>query len=160
MPKHRKSAMAVAAILIVVHLILLTFRYGTHFASLWGDWIGSAAVFLAALASWSASRRSGPFGKRVWRLVSFSVALVALGQLGYTYYFDYHQARTGAVWPSDILVFFWAVPAMMTLFLSPQDPNSSFRWLRLCDFAQVCTLVLALELSTLYVPSRWQISEL
>ena len=48
MPKHRKSAMAAAAILIVAHLILLTFRYGTAFASLWGDWIGSAALFLAA----------------------------------------------------------------------------------------------------------------
>jgi len=160
MSTSRKSAIIAAAVFIVAHVVLLAVKYGTPAASLWGDWIGSAAGFVAALASWSASRRSGPFGKRVWRLVSFSVALVALGQLGYTYYFDYHQARTGAVWPSDILVFFWAVPAMMTLFLSPQDPNSSFRWLRLCDFAQVCTLVLALELSTLYVPSRWQISEL
>lgn len=44
---------------------------------------------------------------------------------------------------------------MMTLFLSPRDPDSGFRWLRLCDFVQVCTLVLALELSLLYVPSRW-----
>ena len=47
---------------------------------------------------------------------------------------------------------------MMTLFLSPRDPDSGFRWLRLCDFVQVCALVLALELSLLYVPSRWQTS--
>jgi two-component system cell cycle sensor histidine kinase/response regulator CckA len=159
MPKHRKSAMAVAAILIVVHLILLTFRYGTHFASLWGDWIGSAAVFLAAAASWSASRRSGPFGKRVWRLVSFSLALAFVDQVAYTYFFDYLHGGGSTLWTSDILVFFWAVPAMMTLFLSPRDPNSGFRWLRFCDFVQVCTLVLALELSILFVPSRWQSSE-
>jgi two-component system, cell cycle sensor histidine kinase and response regulator CckA len=159
MSTSRKAAMVAAAVLIVVHVGMLAARYGTPVASLWGDWIGSIAGFVGALASWSASRRSGPFGKRVWRLVCFSVVLVSLGQAAYTYYFDYHHNLTGAFWPSDILVFFWAVPAMMTLFLSPRDPNSGFRWLRLCDFAQVCTLVLAIELSTLYVPSRWQISE-
>jgi two-component system cell cycle sensor histidine kinase/response regulator CckA len=159
MSTSRKSAIVAAAVLIVVHVALLAVRYGTPIASLWGDWIGSAAGLVAALASWSASRRSGPFGKRVWRLVAYSVALLFLGQLAYTYYFDYHRAPTRGFWPSDILVFFWAVPAMMTLFLSPRDPNSGFRWLRLCDFAQVCTLVLALELSTLFVPSRWQVSE-
>jgi two-component system, cell cycle sensor histidine kinase and response regulator CckA len=159
MSTSRKSAMVAAAVLVAVHVGTLAARYGTPVASLWGDWIGSIAGFVGVLASWSASRRSGPFGKRVWRLVSFSVLLVSLGQAAYTYYFDYHHNLTGAFWPSDILVFFWAVPAMMTLFLSPRDLNSVFRWLRLCDFAQVCTLVLALELSTLYVPSRWQISE-
>jgi two-component system, cell cycle sensor histidine kinase and response regulator CckA len=160
MSTSRKSAIVAAAVLIVVHVALLAVRYGTPVASLWGDWIGSAAGFVGALASWSASRRSGPFGKRVWRLVTFSVVLVSLGQVAYTYYFDYHHAPAGTeFWPSDILVFFWAVPVLMTLFLSPRDPDSGFRWLRLCDFAQVCTLVLALELSTLFVPSRWQVSE-
>jgi two-component system cell cycle sensor histidine kinase/response regulator CckA len=159
MSTSRKSAILAAAVLIVLHVGMLAARYGTPVASLWGDWIGSIAGFVGALASWDASRRSGPFGKRVWRLVCFSIVLVSLGQAAYTYYFDYRHDLTGTFWPSDILVFFWAVPAMMTLFLSPRDPNSGFRWLRLCDFAQVCTLVLALELSTLYVPSRWQISE-
>jgi len=159
MPKDRKPAIAAAAILVLAHLVLLAVRYGTAFASLWGDWIGAATALLAVIVSWSASRRSGSFGKRVWRLVSFSVALAFLGQISYTYYFDYLHAPTGVLWPSDVLVFFWTVPAMMTLFLSPRDPNSGFRWLRLCDFAQVCTLVLAIELSTLYMPSRWQQSE-
>jgi two-component system, cell cycle sensor histidine kinase and response regulator CckA len=158
MPRHRKSAMAAAAILIAVHLVLLAFRYGTHSASLWGDWIGSATVFLAAIVCWSTSRRSSSFGKRVWRLFSFSLALALLAQLAYTYYFDYRHAPSGTLWPSDFLFFFWPVPATMTLFLSPRDPNSGYRWLRLCDFAQVCTLALALELSLLYVPSRWQTS--
>jgi two-component system cell cycle sensor histidine kinase/response regulator CckA len=158
MPRHRKSAIAAAAILIVAHLLLLTFRYGTPFASRWGDWIGTASIFLAAVACWSASRRSGFFGKRVWRLVSVSLALAFIGDVGYTYYFDYLHSPTGTLWPSDILVFFWAVPAMMTLFLSPRDPERGFRWLRFCDFVQVCTLALALELSLLYVPSRWQTS--
>ena len=158
MSTSRKSAIVTAAVLIVAHVVLLAVSYGTPAASLWGDWIGSAAGFVAALACWSASRRSGPFGKRVWRLVSFSLFLATFGQVSYTYYFDYLQNASG-MWYSDILVFFWAVPAMMTLFLSPRDPNSGFRWLRLCDFVQVCSLVLALELSLLYVPSRWQSSE-
>ena len=45
---------------------------------------------------------------------------------------------------------------MTALFLSPRDPGSASGWLRACDFAQVCTLVLALELSLIYIPSRWQ----
>jgi two-component system, cell cycle sensor histidine kinase and response regulator CckA len=159
MPKHRKPAIAAAALLVVVHLVLLSLRYGTQFASLWGDWIAAATCLVAAIVCWCASRISGPFGKRSWRLVSFSLALVFLGQVFYTYYFDYLHVSSDAIWPSDILVFFWAVPAMMTLFISPRDPNSGFRWLRVCDFVQVCTLVLALELSLLYVPSRWHASE-
>jgi two-component system, cell cycle sensor histidine kinase and response regulator CckA len=159
MPKHRRSAIAAAAFLIVAHLVLLMVRYGTAFASFWGDCIGAATVLLAAIACWSGSSRSGSFGNRAWRLVSFSLALAFLGQVGYTYYFDYLHAPSGILWPSDILVFFWAVPAMMTLFLSPRDPNSGLRWLHVCDFAQVCIFVLSLELSLLYVPSRWQASE-
>jgi PAS domain S-box-containing protein len=159
MSTSRKSALVAAAFLIVVHVVLLAVRYGTPLASVWGDWIESAAGLVAALASWSASRRSGSFGRRVWRLISLSLILATLGQVLYTYYFDYLQGSNSGMWPSDILVFFWAVPAMMTLFLSPRDPDSGFRWLRLCDFVQVCTLVLALELSLLYVPSRWQFSE-
>jgi hypothetical protein len=50
MPKYRKSAILAAAILIVAHLLLLVFRYGTHFASRWSDLIGAAAVILAAVA--------------------------------------------------------------------------------------------------------------
>jgi two-component system cell cycle sensor histidine kinase/response regulator CckA len=159
MSKHRTSAIAAAATLVAVHVVLVTVRHGTQFASLWGNWTGAASALLAAVVCWSASRQSDSFGKRVWRLVSLSLFLAFLNQFAYTYYFDYLHAPSDALWPSDILVFFWAVPAMMTFFLSPRDPDSGVRWLRVCDFVQVCTLVLALELSLLYVPSRWQSSE-
>ncbi len=159
MSKLRTSAIVAAAIVIIVHGAVLAFRYGTATASLWGDWIEAGAIVLAAWACWSAANRSGSFGKRVWRLVFFSLLLALLGQLSYTYYFDYLHVPASTLWPSDILVFFWVVPAMMTLFLGPRDPNSGFRWLRFCDFAQICALVLSLELSTLYVPSRWETSQ-
>jgi two-component system, cell cycle sensor histidine kinase and response regulator CckA len=158
MSKLRTSAFAAAATLMLVHGAVLVLRYGTEAASLWGDWIEGAAILVALFFCWSTAHRSGPFGKRVWRLVFFSVLLALLGQVGYTYYFDYLHAPTGTLWPSDILVFFWVVPAMMTLFLGPRDPNSGFGWLRFCDFAQACALVLALELSLLYTPSRWETS--
>ena len=157
--KYRASAIAAAVILTVANGVVLVLRYGTAFASRWGDWSGTAAILLAAVSCWFAARRSDSFGRRVWRLVIFSLLLALLGQLAYTYYFDYKHVPAGPVWPSDILVFFWVVPVMMTLFLSPRDPNSGFRWLRFCDFAQVCALVLTLELSLLYVPSRWEASE-
>ena len=157
--KLRTSAFAAAVILMLVHGAVLALRYGTEAASRWGDWIGTASILLAAVVCWSAARRSGSFGKRVWRLVFFSLVLALLGRVAYTYYFDYLHVPPATLWPSDILVFFWVVPAMMTLFLSPRDPNSGFRWLRICDFAQVCTLVLALELSLLYMPSHWESSE-
>src|SRR3984957_17293215 len=159
MSKLRASALGAAAILVVVHLALVASSYGTRFASVWGHWTDAVSALFAAIVCWFAARQSGAFGRRVWRLVSLSLALAFLSQFAYTFYFDYLHAPYGAIWPSDVLVFFWAVPAMMTLFLSPRDPDKGFRWLRLCDFLQVCALVLSLELSLLYVPSRWQSSE-
>jgi len=156
MSKPRTSAIAAAAILIVIHATVLAVRYGTETASLWGDWIDTAAPLAGAAICFMVARRAGPFGGRVWRLVGFSLLLITLGQAIYTYYYDYQHAPLGTLWPSDVLVFFWVVPAMMTLFLSPRDPDRGFRWLRVCDFVQVCTLVLAVELSQIYVPSRWQ----
>ena len=158
--KARTSAIAAAAILLGVHVGVLALRYGTSTASLWGDWIGAAsAPLLAAVVSWVAARDSGAFGKRVWRLVALSLALASVGGVLYTYFFDYRKAP-GGLWLSDILVFLWPVPAMMSLFLSPTDPNRGFRWLRFCDFVQICTLVLSVELSQLYMPSRWEGSAL
>ncbi|HLX84299.1 MAG TPA: PAS domain S-box protein [Terriglobales bacterium] len=156
MLKYRASALAAAALLILGHTVLLFLRSGTNTASVWGDWFGAAAALLAVLACWSASRRSGAFGRRVWRLIFLSISLAFISQLFFIYYYDYSHSSLAVFWPSDVLTFFWAVPAMMSLFLSPRDPNSGFRWLRTCDFVQVCTLVLAVELAVVYVPSRWQ----
>ena len=156
MSRLRTSAMAAATLLVLVHVSILVLRYGSDMASLWGDWIDTIAPLIAAVICWRASVLAGPFGKRVWRLTSFSALLVAVSQGLYTEYYDYLHAQLGTLWPSDVLVFFWVVPLVMTLFLSPRDPNSGYQWLRICDFAQVCTLALAIELSEIYVPSRWQ----
>src|SRR5580704_5754096 len=156
MLKYRAAVLAAAGVLVFGHVGLLLRRFGTNSASVGGDWLTGFAALLATIASWLASRSAGPFGKRVWRLVALSGFLAFVGQVLYTYYYDYLHISLGTVWPSDFLVFFWPVPAMMALFLSPLDPNSGYRWLRTCDFLQVCSLVLAVELSTLYVPSRWQ----
>jgi PAS domain S-box-containing protein len=156
MLKLRTSAVAIAAVLILTHVAVLLFRYGTDMASLWGDWIDALAPLVASIVCWAASNRAGPFGRRVWRLVCFSALLTAIGQALYTYDYDYVHAPLGTLWPSDVLVFFWVVPAMMTIFLSPRDPGSGYRWLRVCDFVQVSTLALAVEMSQIYIPSRWQ----
>jgi two-component system cell cycle sensor histidine kinase/response regulator CckA len=156
MSKLRASAVAAAATPVVVHLAILATGYGTHFASVWGHWTDAASALIAAVVCWSAARQSGTFGRRVWRLVSLSLVLAFISQFVFTLYFDYLHAPNWELWPSDILVFFWTVPAMLTLFLSPRDPSRGFRWLRMCDFLQVCALVLSLELSLLYVPSQWQ----
>jgi len=156
MSKLRTSAIAAAVALILVHVGILAVRYGTETASVWGDWIDTLAPVTAAVVCWLTAQHAGPFGRRVWRLVAFSCLLTASGQALYTYYYDYLHASLGTLWPSDVLVFFWVVPAMMTLFLSPRDENKGYAWLRVCDFVQVCTLVLSVELSQIYVPSRWQ----
>lgn len=155
MSRYRTTALAAAAALVLLHVGILAFRYGSQLASVWGDWIDTAAPVVAAVICWLASRQAGPFGKRVWRLVAFSALLTAVGQGLYTEYYDYLHAPLGTLWPSDVLVFFWVVPIVMTLFLSPRDPGGH-GWLRMWDFAQVCTLVLAVESSEIYVPSRWQ----
>ena len=154
--KSRTFAIAVAAILMLVHGAVLMLRYGTDSASLWGDWIDTAAPLAGVIVCWMVSRQAGPFGRRVWRLVGFSSLLITIGQSLYTYYYDYLHAPLGTLWPSDVFVFFWIVPVMTTLFLSPRDQGRGFGWLRVCDFVQTCTLVLAVELSQIYVPSRWQ----
>jgi PAS domain S-box-containing protein len=158
MSKLRTSAIIAAAILFLAHVSVLIFRYGSDFASVWGDWIDTLAPFIASIICWQVSRHAGPFGKRVWRLVSFSALLTSLGQGLYTDYYDYLHAPLGTLWPSDVLVFFWVVPILMTLFLSPRDSARGYEWLRVCDFAQVCTLVLAVELAEIYVPSQWQVA--
>jgi len=158
MSKLRTSAIAAAVALMLVHAGILALRYGTETASVWGDWIDTIAPVTAAVVCWLVAQRAGPFGRRVWRLVAFSCLLTASGQALYTYYYDYLHASLGTIWPSDVLVFFWVVPAMLTLFLSPRDQDSGYEWLRACDFVQVCTLVLSVELSQIYVPSRWQIA--
>ena len=156
MLKLRTSAIAAAAILLLAHASVVALHYGSDLASLWGDWIDTLAPLVAGIVAWQASRHAGPFGKRVWRLASFSALLTTLGQGLYTDYYDYLHEPLGTLWPSDVLVFFWIVPILLTLFLSPRDPGRGYEWLRVCDFAQVCTLVLAVELAEIYVPSRWQ----
>jgi two-component system cell cycle sensor histidine kinase/response regulator CckA len=157
MSKLRTSAIAAAVLLVLAHVSLVALRYGTSTASLWGDWIDTLAPLVASVICWQTSQRAGPFGRRVWRLAAFSALLTSLGQGLYTDYYDYLHAPLGTLWPSDILVFFWIVPIVMTLFLSPRDPGGSgYQWLRVFDFVQVCSLALAVELSEIYVPSLWQ----
>ncbi|MFZ0733841.1 MAG: PAS domain-containing protein [Candidatus Sulfotelmatobacter sp.] len=158
MSKLRTSAVAAAAFLLAIHVSVVIAQYGSDTASLIGDWIDTLAPLIACIECWLVSRKAGPFGRRAWRLVSFSALLSAIGQGLYTDYYDYLHAPLGTLWPSDVLVFFWIVPILMTVFLSPRDRGAGYGWLRLCDFAQVCTLVLALELSQIYVPSRWLVA--
>jgi two-component system, cell cycle sensor histidine kinase and response regulator CckA len=157
MSRLRTSALAAAIALMCLHIVILVARYATPAASLWGDLIGAAiAPFVGAMAAWFAASASGAYAQRVWRLVALSLLVAAVGGIGYTYVFDIARTPAGMLWPTDIFVFFWPVPAMMTLFLGPRDPDHGFRWLRLFDFVQVCTLVLAVELSQLYAPSSWE----
>src|SRR5579863_1500550 len=158
MSKLRASAIAAAAIFVLVHVSVLVARYGSDTASLWGDWIDTLAPFAAAITCWLVSRQAGPFGRRIWRLAAFSMMLSAVGQALYTDYYDYLHAPLGTLWPSVVLVFFWVVPTVMTLFLSPRVSGRGLGWLRVFDFVQVCTLALAVELSQIYVPSHWQAS--
>jgi two-component system cell cycle sensor histidine kinase/response regulator CckA len=158
MLKTRSFAMVAAALLLSLHGSVLAVWNGSETASLWGDWIVTAAALTAAVMCWQVSRQAGPFGQRVWRLVGLSALLGAASQALYTIEYHHRHAPFGTLWPSDFLAFFCLVPVVMTLFLSPGDSRHGFRWLRVCDFVQVCSLVLALELSQIYVPSRWQVS--
>ena len=123
MSRLRTSAIAAAAILVLVHVCIVALRYGSETASLWGDWIDTLAPLVATVVCWLSSRRAGPFGRRVWRLAAFSALLSSIGQALYTEYYDYLHAPLGTLWPSDVLVFFWVVPIVMTL--SPYSRTST-----------------------------------
>ena len=155
MSKYGAFALAAASLLIVGQIVLLLPRFAAGGVPVGIDWLLAVAVLLAAVTCWVTSRRARPFGRRIWRLISFALFLRFFHEVVSTYYYDYLHASIHTIWPSDFIIFFWAIPAMMALFLSPLDPDSGFRWLRACDFAQVCTLALALELTIIYVPSSW-----
>jgi two-component system, cell cycle sensor histidine kinase and response regulator CckA len=159
MSRIRVFTLAAAMLLISVHAVVLKAFYATASASVWGNPIELVgAPLLASIAAWWAARDSGTFSRRVWRLVALSFLLATVCGIFYIYSFDYLKKISGQRWPSDFLVFFWPIPAVMSIFLTPSDPKREFRWLRLCDFVQVSVLVLSVELSQLYVPSRWETS--
>src|ERR1700747_3347895 len=105
MSKVRTPAIAAAATLVFLHGAVLVFGYGTETASLWGDWIDTAAPLVAAVVCWFVSRQSGSFGRRVWRLVAFSFLLNAIGQALYTDYYDYLHAPFGTLCRASCLSF-------------------------------------------------------
>src|SRR4029077_20957964 len=86
MSKLRTSAIAAATLLVLVHVGVLTLRYGSDMASLWGDWIDVIAPLIAAVICWRTALLAGPFGKRLWRLTSLSALVVAASQALYTDY--------------------------------------------------------------------------
>ena len=156
MSKLRTSAIAAAAILILAHVLVLASATAptrhpcgeiglTRSRRSWRPW-------------YAGRHRAAPDHSAGASGVWCPLQPADRDRAGlYTYYYDYLHAPLGTIWPSDVLVFFWVVPIFMTLFLSPRDPGSwDIGWLRVCDFAQVCTLALAVELSQIYVPSRWQ----
>src|SRR6202007_680859 len=89
----RTSAIAAAAILVLVHVCVVALRDGSDTASLWGDWIDKLGALVASIICWLTSRRAGAFGRRVWRLAAFSALLASVGQALYTEYYDYLHAR-------------------------------------------------------------------
>src|SRR6201998_229776 len=123
MLKVRRFAVTAATLLVVTHVVVLLVCYGSDTASVWGDWLDAIAPFVAGLVCWLVSRHADSFGKRAWRLVSLSAALAGIGQSLYTYYYDSLHASLGTLWPSDFLVFFWIVPALMALVLRVREPQ-------------------------------------
>ena len=119
MSKFRASAIAAAAILLLMHGAVLMLRYGTETASLWGDWIEAVAILRPRWSAGLRLRRSGPFGRRFGGWFSFRSLLALAGQVALPTTSITCTLPSGTLWPSDILVFFWVVPAMMTLFLGP-----------------------------------------
>ena len=106
--KARTSALAAATILLGTHGAVLAVRYGTDTASLWGDWIDTAAPLAAAAICWMVARQAGPFGRRVWRLVCASFLLTSVGQAFYTYNYDYLHAPLGDDLAQRPSGFFWS----------------------------------------------------
>jgi hypothetical protein len=85
---------AAAGVLILVHIFLLLFRYGTAAASTWGDWLNCGAALIATIGCALAALGAGPFGRRVWRLVSISAFLGFVGQALYTDYYTTYTHRS------------------------------------------------------------------
>lgn len=146
----------IAGLLLLAHGLALITVGDRPPGPLMSESIELALGALALGATCLAARRSGPFGRRAWGLVTGALVIWTIAQVIITYYESILRASYEVPWPSDPLVFFWVVPLFMLLFLDATAGRHRFDTVRILDFAQIIILAMAAYLAFLYVPSQWK----
>lgn len=114
-------------------------------------------IFLAALASTDAARRSLGYARQLWTLLTIALLLEALAQATTTYYQSFVPGSSLMPIPSDILFFVWTAPVAMMFLPAADEKSRGWDWLRILDFAQIAILALTAYLYFFYSPSRWRV---
>ncbi|HET7107865.1 MAG TPA: PAS domain S-box protein [Candidatus Acidoferrum sp.] len=158
LPQGKFSRLLIALALVVAALLFLdlTAVQDLETRHLFANSLDFSIVFLAALASLNAARRSQGYARQLWTLLTIALSLEALAQATTTYYQSFVPGSALIPIPSDILFFVWTAPVVM-MFLPAADKKSrGWDWLRILDFVQIAILALTAYLYFFYSPSRWR----
>ena len=157
LPQGKFSKLLIALALLVAALLFLdlTAVRGPETRHLYANSLDFCIVIVAALASFSAARRSQGYARQLWTLLTIALALEALAEAVTTYYQIYVPGSSSLPVPSDILFFVWAAPVFMMFLPAADEKSHGWDWLRILDFAQIAIVALTAYLYFFYSPSRW-----
>jgi PAS domain S-box-containing protein len=101
------------------------------------DFLQLTLGILTVSACVQAARRSGPFGRKFWRLATVGFALLAFGVALATFTKTFDASFGRHPWIIDVFVNAWTAPLVMCLFLDPESESGGTDWRQMLDFAQV-----------------------
>ncbi len=157
LPQGKFPKLLIALALLVAALLILDLVAVRNSATrhLYSNALDFVMVFLAALASSYAARRSQGYARQLWTLLGIALFLEALAQAIITYYQRFVPGSSHMPIPSDILFFVWAAPVFMMFLPAADEKSRGWDWLRILDFGQIAIVAITAYLYFFYSPSRW-----
>lgn len=108
------------------------------------DLIQLTLGILTTVACFLAAKRSGSFGRVLWRLAGTAFTVWCIGQILGTVYGDIFNLPTQAFWGIDVFYTAWPAPLVMCMLLDPEGEPEGFEWQRILDFTQVALVFVLL----------------
>ncbi len=144
LPQGKFPKLLIALALLVAALLILDLVAVRNSATrhLYSNALDFVMVFLAALASSYAARRSQGYARQLWTLLGIALFLEALAQAIITYY-------------QRFVFFVWAAPVFMMFLPAADEKSRGWDWLRILDFGQIAIVAITAYLYFFYSPSRW-----
>lgn len=153
--KFSKLLIALALLAAALQFLDLVAIHDSATRLLFSNSLDSSILFLAALASAYAARRSQAYARQLWALLSIALILEGFAQAVSTYYQSYVPGYSKMPLPSDILFFVWAAPVFMMFLPAADEKSRGWDWLHILDFVQVAIVAITAYLYFFYSPSRW-----
>lgn len=157
--KSSRYALAAALLIALLLSLDLCFVHSTAACLLIANSLDAAIILLAMCCSLWAAIRSRGYPRQLWILLTIALVLALLAQAISAYYQSFVPGSAQAPWPSDVLFFVWAAPALMILLPRSGDETSGIDPLRLFDFLQIAILAVTVYVYFFYSPLLWKIEQ-